>query len=500
MRALTPILVAALLVLPSNALAVAQEIGPRDTDAKPAKGELEDEVVETEHSVTIDGKELAYTARTGRIVLREENGDARASIFFVHYSVASDRADRPITYCFNGGPGSSSVWLHLGAFGPKRVDMGPEGFDHDPPYRLTDNASTLLPLTDLVFIDPVTTGYSRAADGVDDGQFHGVTEDVESVGAFIRLFTTREKAWERPIYLAGESYGTTRASALANHLQERYGLYPSGLVLVSAILNWQTVSFDSGNDLPYALFLPTYAAIAAYHAGTHRDDLEEYLDEVRGFAEHEYTVALTKGDRLSPAERGEIATRLATYTGLSPEWLLRANLRVEIGRFCKELRRAEGLTVGRLDARYVGTDRDDVGERYEYDPSMSAINGAYSMTLNQYVRRDLGFESDLPYEILTGRVHPWHYGPANNEYLNVGEDLRRAMNRNKALRVFVANGYHDLATPFFATEYTFDHLFLPAEVRDNVELHYYRAGHMMYVDRAELRALRGDLEGFFTGR
>jgi len=269
---------------------------------------------------------------------------------------------------------------------------------------------------------------------------------------------------------------------------------------VSAILNWQTARFDEGNDLPYALFLPTYAAIAAHHGKVAVDDLPTFLARARAFASTEYTLALMKGDALTDTERRAVAERLAGFTGLSVEWILRANLRIEIGRFCKELRRDEGLTVGRLDGRYVGTDRDSAGERYEYDPSMSAILGAYSMALNQYVRETLRYENDLPYEILTGRVQPWKYGPANNEYLNVAEDLRRAMNRNKALRVFVANGYHDLATPFFATEYTIDHLHLPAELRGNVQMAYYDAGHMMYVRWADHVKLANDLGAFYAAR
>ena len=486
--------------------AIAQE-ADAPTKASEAKSDepADEEVASQGRVVLADGSAFDYTAHTGRMVLRTEEGEPRASIFYVHYAAtapesATPSATRPLTYCFNGGPGSSSVWLHLGAFGPKRIDMGPEGFDHAPPFALADNAHTLLAHSDLVFVDPVTTGFSRAAKGVDDGEFHGVTEDVESVGAFIRLFTTRAKAWNRPVYLAGESYGTARAAALAHHLQERYGLYPSGLVLVSSILNWQTARFDEGNDLPYALFLPTYAAIAAFHGKVEAGDQTAFLERVRAFASTEYTLALMKGDALTEDERRAIAQKLHEFTGLSIEWLLAANLRIEIGRFCKELRRADGLTVGRLDGRYVGTDRDSAGERNEYDPSMSAILGAYSMALNQYVREELLFENDLPYEILTGRVQPWKYGPANNEYLNVGEDLRRAMNRNKALRVFVANGYHDLATPFFATEYTFDHLQLPAELRGNVQMAYYDAGHMMYVRRADHEKLAGDLGAFYAAR
>jgi len=449
------------------------------------------------------GSELDYVTQTGRMVMRSEGGEDRAAIFFVHYGASTEDGlagdgTRPLTFCFNGGPGSSSVWLHLGGFGPKRIGMGPAGFAMDPPYALSNNPDTLLAFTDLVFVDPVTTGFSRAAEGVNDNDFHGDVRDVESVGAFIRQFTTRLRAWDRPLYLAGESYGTARAAALSHHLQERYGLYPHGLVMVSAILNWQTARFDEGNDLPYALFLPTYAALAADHGQVQVDVLLDFLARARQFAGGEYATALMRGDALTGEERARIASTLAAFTGLSAEWIERANLRIEIGRFCKELRRDEGLTVGRLDGRYVGTDRDDAGERYEYDPSMSAIRGPYSMALNHYLRETLGYASDLPYEIPTGRVQPWQYAQGNNRYMNVADDLRRAMNRNKALRVYVASGYHDLATPFFASEYTFDHLFLPEEQKDNVVMEYFDAGHMMYVKRSEQTKLARGLAAFYA--
>jgi carboxypeptidase C (cathepsin A) len=392
------------------------------------------------------------------------------------------------------------VWLHLGLFGPRRVAMAEEGWAPPPPYRLVDNDQSLLDRTDLVFIDPVTTGYSRAVPGEDAKAFHGVRPDVEAVGEFIRLWVTRNRRWASPKILAGESYGTTRAAALAAHLQERHGMYFNGVVLVSSILNFGTARFDPGNDLPYALYLPTYTATAWYHRRLPADlqarELPAVLAEVRRFAQGDYTLALMQGGRLPEAERREIADRLARYTGLSPEYVLGTDLRIQIFRFVKELLRDRRRTVGRLDSRFTGIDRDAAGEGFDFDPSMAAIRGPFSTLLNDYLRRELGYESDLPYEILTDRVRPWSFEEFENRYLDVAEPLREAIAQNPALQIFVANGYYDLATPFFATEYTFDHLGLDPSLTGNVEMGYYQAGHMMYIHRPSLEQLRADLVRF----
>jgi len=471
-----------------------------EADATKKLSDARWEVVRTQHSVAIEGRELPYTATAGRMKLTDEAGKAKAELFFVAYTQdgQSEPAQRPITFAFNGGPGSSSVWLHMGAFGPRRVKMAAEGWAPPPPYELVENAHSLLDVTDLVFIDPVTTGYSRAVEGEQESQFHGVTPDVEWVGEFIRLYTTREMRWLSPKFLAGESYGTTRAAVLAGHLQERHGMYLNGLVLVSAILNFQTARFDVGNDLPYVLFLPTYAATAWHHKRVSREyqnDLRAFLDEVERFAIAEYMPALARGDALSGAERERTVARLGRYTGLSLEFIERCNLRIEIGRFTKELLRDERRTVGRLDSRFKGIDLDAAGERCEYDPSMSAILGPYTATLNDYVRRTLKYENDLPYEILTGRVQPWKYDQ-ENRYLNVAETLRKAMTRNPFLKVFVASGYYDFATPYFAADYTFQHLGLDASLRGGVSLGYYMAGHMMYIHEGEQARLKRDIAAF----
>lgn len=456
----------------------------------------------TQHAITLDGEELAYTATAGFMPMRSESGELLATIFHIAYTLddVDDPTTRPVMFVFNGGPGSSSVWLHMGSLGPMRVLMTDEGEALPPPARLAENEGTWLKATDLVFIDPVGTGYSRPAEGREQREFSGLSEDAESVGEFIRLWTTRNERWLSPKFLAGESYGTTRAAALARHLQSRHDLYLNGIVLISSILNFQTARFDVGNDLPYALFLPTYTATAWKHGKLPRDlqgDLQRALRESETFALGEYWTALAKGDGLSAAEHDAIARRLARLTGLSEEFVAQSNLRIEIGRFCKELRRDERLTVGRLDSRFTGVDRDAAGERYEYDPSLAAISGPYAAALNDYVRRDLGFESDLPYEILTGRVHPWRWGSESSQgYANVGEDLRRAITQNPHLKVHIANGYYDLATPYFATEYTVSHLGLEARHRANISMSYYESGHMMYIHQPSLVELREHAERF----
>jgi carboxypeptidase C (cathepsin A) len=475
---------------------------------------LSDNLSQTRHSVTVDGRLIHYIATAGTMVLRKEDPEAgekpTAALFFVAYTLDRERgmtedehiAQRPITFSFNGGPGSSSVWLHLGLLGPRRVLMDPEGHPLPPPYKLVDNEYTLLDQTDLVFIDPVTTGFSRAVPGQPDKEFHGFEADISSVGDFIRLYTSRYRRWTSPKYLIGESYGTTRSAGLSGYLQERHGLYLNGIMLISSILNFQTAYFRPGNDLPYSLFLPTYTATAWYHnrldESLQAKPLADVLTEAEAFALGDYTLALMRGDSLPDDERRRIAAELARLIGLSQTFVERANLRVEIHRFVKELLRDERRTVGRLDSRFTSYDRDAAGEYYDFDPSYAVIQGPYTATLNDYVRRELRFESDLPYEILTGRVHPWDYTSHQNQYVNVAETLRQAMTMNPYLRVFVANGYYDLATPYLATHYTFNHLGLEAPLRPNVSMAHYEAGHMMYVQQASLVQLKADLSAFIS--
>jgi len=463
--------------------------------------ELEEKTSVTHHTATIGGERIGYTATAGTLVLETEEGEPRASFFYISYirDGIEDQGRRPLTFSFNGGPGSSSVWLHLGALGPRKVKMTDEGKALPPPYVLENNPQSILDVTDLVFIDPVSTGFSRPAPGVDAGEFHGVKEDVESVGAFVRRWLSDNGRWDSPKYLIGESYGTTRAAGLVSYLQDRHGVYFNGVMLVSSILNFQTARFDVGNDLPYIGFLPTYTATAWYHGQLPEEydgDLEKALADAEELALGDYALALLKGDTLSGAERRAVAERLARLTGLSVEYVEDADLRPVIYRFTKELLRDEGKTVGRLDSRFVGYDRQDVGDTFELDPSYAAIQGPFTATLNEYVRDELGFESALDYEILGGRIERWSRDDWEGRYVNVAEDLRRAMTQNPALRVHVANGYYDLATPYFATRYTFDHMGLPEHLRGNVSMSYYEAGHMMYIRAEELAKLKAMLAEF----
>jgi carboxypeptidase C (cathepsin A) len=480
-----------------------EKTGEKSKDEKKDKKEPEEKVVQTKHTVKIGGQDIKYSATAGTFVLKSEEGTPKASVFYVAYTKddVTDLAKRPVTFTFNGGPGSASIWLHVGAFGPRRVEMGDAGALLGPPYKLVDNEYSMLDVTDLVFIDPVSTGYSRPAPGESPNQFHGIEEDVQSVGEFIRMYATRNKRWTSPKFLAGESYGTTRAAGLSGYLQDRYGMYLNGIMLISTILNFQTAEFDRGNDLPYVLYLPTYTAIAWYHKKLPADlqgDLQKAIAESRAYAVSEYTDILAMGDDLPAAKRTEVAQKLSRLTGLSADYIDRSNLRIEIFRFDKELMRNERRTLGRLDGRFTGIDLDAAGAAPEYDPSMAAIIGPYTATFSDYVRGDLKFESDLPYEFLTGRVRPWNYHPYENRYVNVAETLRSAMNRNPFLQVYVAKGYYDLATPFFAADYTMDHLGLDASLRGHLSGGYYEAGHMMYVHVPSLAKLSKDLKGFIA--
>ncbi len=473
----------------------------------------QDQVVESKHSIVLGGQEIIYTVTTGTIVLKEESqksgelaGESegekpKATVFFIAYTRddVPDKFTRPLTFSFNGGPGSSSVWLHLGVLGPRRVSMGDVGSLLPPPYRLVDNEYSLLAATDLVFIDPVSTGFSRPVAGEKAREFHGIKKDIASVGDFIRLYASRYQRWTSPKFLIGESYGTTRAAGLSGYLQDRHGLFMNGIMLVSSILNFETTEFDPGNDLPYSLILPTYTATAWYHKKLEprlQKDLRVTLDEVEAFALKEYVLALMKGSALSSRDRALLIGRLARYTGLAPDYIDRTDLRINTQRFTKELLRSEHRTIGRLDARFIGIDRDSAGEFHEFDPSLAAITGPYTAALNDYVRRELNYETDLPYEVLNPQVMPWRYDNFENRYVNVAETLRKAITTNPNLRVFVANGYFDLATPYFATQYTFNHLGLDTSLQHNISMAYYEAGHMMYLHQPSLAKLSQDLAEF----
>jgi len=461
-----------------------------------AKDAPEPEAVVTVHEVVVGKEPIAYEATAGTLPLRAGDGKVRARVFHVAYArKGADPKTRPVTFVFNGGPGSSSVWLHLGALGPRRVRLDDEGEPLRPPGKLVDNDESWLDLTDLVFIDPIGTGYSRPAEGVKQSEFSGLREDTDSVADFIRLWTTRNGRWASPKYLAGESYGTTRAASLSGRLQDRYGMYLNGIVLVSAVLNFQTIRYGTGNDLPYALYLPGYAATAWYHGRLEGDELAAILREVEEFALSDYLTALAQGDALPAERRAEIARRVARYTGLSAAFVEASNLRIRLGRFAKELLRDRRRTVGRLDGRYLGIDRDSAGSSYEYDPSMAAIVGPFSAAFKDYVRTELRYESDAPYDVM-GRVGRWRF--PEGRYVEVAETLRRAMTKNRKLKVLVASGYYDLATPYFAADYTVRHLGLDPALRGNVRVRHYEAGHMMYVRKESRRKLKRDVAAFYA--
>lgn len=485
-----------------NAPGPPREGTPGPADARfPAPPAVE-RLSTTQHSIRVNGQTIAYTATAGTLVLRKEDEKPLASVFFVAYTRTDkqDKAAWPVTFTFNGGPGSSSVWLHLGALGPRRVVMGsPEGTQPAPPYHLVDNEDTTLSMSDLVFIDPVTTGFSRHAPGENPAQFHSVEGDLNSVADFIRLYLTRFDRWASPKFIAGESYGTTRAAGLSQLLLDR-GIYLNGITLLSSVLNFETINFAVGNDLPYVLFLPSYTAAAWYHKKLPPDlqgDLQKAIEESRRFALNDYSVALMKGSGLTGQERTRIVQRLATLTGLSPKFVEEANLRVSMSRFAKELLRDQRRTIGRYDSRLIGIDLDAVGERPEYDPSYAAVQGVYTAMFNAYVKAELNYSSDLPYEILTGKVRPWSYGRAENRYLNVAESMRQALTQNPAMHVLVGAGYYDLATPFFAAEYTVDHLDLDPTLRGNVTMYYCDAGHMLYMKKACLDSFHQAMSGMY---
>jgi len=474
---------------------------PAKEDKKEKRCLLGIEPVETEHEVSLRDGKIKYVARAGVLPLKDEFGETEAEIYFTAYerTDVQDRAKRPLTFTFNGGPGSSSIWLHMGAVGPKRVRMQPEGWMPAPPFECEDNVDTWLSDTDLVFIDPVGTGFSRAAKPDLDKKFWSYEGDIQSVGEFIRLYLTRYERWHSPLFLAGESYGTTRAAALSGHLVDK-GIAFNGISLISTALDLSHIVFFPANDLPYQLFVPTYAA-AAWHHGKLADkyqamDLAVFVNEVKAWAQGELTTALMEGDEISEKTKAKVARQLAAYTGLDKEYVLGSNLRVEIFRFCKELLREERRSIGRFDARFKGVEGLAVTERPEFDPSGCAITPPYTSVFNRYVRSELGIETDLPYELLNGKINrSWEWEKA--KLPTTGEILRSAMAKNPFMKVFVSQGYYDLATPLMATEYVFTHMNVDEKLRANISMKNYKGGHMFYLDVASLAEFRKDVGAFY---
>ena len=470
--------------------------------------EVEEQLVTKQGSGKFGRRKVDYTVTAATRVLEREE-DKKAVFFYVSYvEDDADPSERPILFAFNGGPGSSTVWLHLGLFGPQRVELDSEGFRATVPGRLIPNPESLLDRTDVVLVDAVGTGFSTAAPVDKAKEYHHFTKDVEAFSDFIVDYLNQHGRWASPKYLAGESYGTTRGAAIAHKLFVDRGVEFNGLILISSVLNFQTIGLESdtwvfrpGNDLPFMVYLPTYAATAWYHgrlADKHQSrPLRDFLDEVEAFAVGRYWSALAMGDRLDEKERARVRSKLSEYTGLSAEYIDRYDLRVHILRFCNELTRDRRRTVGRLDSRYTGIDRIIDGDNLEADPAADEMTGAYTSCLNELLRVDLGFATDDFYEILSMEAHKaWDYEDFKGHYVDTSERLRDLLSRSRATGVFVANGYYDLATPHFATEYTFNHLGLDPELRDNVRMEYYEAGHMMYAHEQSLKKLASDLREF----
>jgi carboxypeptidase C (cathepsin A) len=451
-------------------------------------------------SATIGGRKVDYTANSGYLDLKNDTGKTVAKVFFTYYQKDGESdARRPLTFAFNGGPGSSSVWLHMGALGPRKVQLKDDGTAPAPPYAIINNEYSWLDRTDIVFIDPVSTGFSRPAPGENPNQFHGFNEDVQSVGAFIRQFLSTFERWGSAKFLAGESYGTTRAAGLSKFLQDNYRIYLNGIFLISPVLNFGSADFTVGNDLPAILHIPSFTAAAWYHkklAPALQADQQKALRESEAFAMGEYATALMKGDALGDSEKDRIAEKVSYYTGLDKAYVLRANLRVDENRFYKELRRKDGLTIGRLDARFTGRDLDDAGEQVSYDPSFSNIDGPFTSAINDYFQKELKVKEDKAYNIF-GNVYPWNYNNVQNQYLNVAESLRDAMTKNPALKLYVGSGYYDFATPYFIANYDIDHLFLRPELRGNVKHYYYQSGHMYYINKPDMMQMKKDVDAFF---
>ncbi len=486
---------------------------PTGGSAKPAAQtpatEPTDDLVTTRHTVKAGRRTLRYTAHTGRIVLREEvyedgaftGHTAKAEVSVTAYTLDGAKpagpGARPVTFAFNGGPGSSSVWLHLGLLGPRRVVMGDAGALLPPPYALADNAQTLLAQSDLVFIDPVSTGYSRAVKGGKTAAYHGYSGDIESVAEVIRLWTSRHERWMSPKFLIGESYGTLRAAALADHLQSRYGMYLNGVILVSAVLDLASLDFEGQrNDRAHAAYLPLYAAVAHFHGKHPGRTVEEVVAEAEAYAARDYPWALSRTGLLTAAERAEVVATVARLAGLAPDYVERAELRIEHQRFFAELLRDQRLTVGRLDARFTGPAANSIAELAEVDPSFDAIVGPYAAAMNHYVRAELGYRSDLHYEQLSPRVHPWSFKEFEGKPVDVSPRLEQAMRSNPHLQVHVAYGIYDGATPPAAAADVFARMRLTAEQRGRIEHRYYPAGHMMYVHEPSRLRQSADLAAF----
>lgn len=470
--------------------------------AKPATEPKAERSV-TKHSLRMGSTAVAYTATVGTFILRNASGEPWARIGYTAYvKDGAEATARPITFAFNGGPGSSSIWLHMGALGPKRVATVNAEFTPPAPYRLVDNEQSLLDVSDLVMIDPVGTGFSSALSPALNKDFWGVDPDIESLSRFIAQFTDEAGRWNSPKYLLGESYGTTRGVAIADYLQTNLGLALNGVVLVSVAMDLESLFLAPGNERPYPFYLPTYTAVAAYHHALPSDpkNLHALLEEARAFALGPYATALLKGDRLSDAELETLVQRMHDLTGLSAAYLRTVRLRVDPDGFRQELLRSRGLTVGRIDARFTGANQSPLAEKAPWDPQGSAVRPAYTAAFMDYLHRDLKFGEGKDYQVMGEFHQSWDFkhkvGRATQQMVNTTPDLTHALLTNPHLRVLVLNGLTDLATPFLATEYTMDHLNLPPAFRDHVVQKYFDSGHMMYLHEPELKQMKGEIADF----
>lgn len=494
------------VALAGSGAALAQDrAGPagKDKPAADAPVDVVPQVVSKRLSGSFGGQRVNYVATMGETIVKNDDGVPEVAVVTTSYVKEPRDPNRPITFLFNGGPGSGSVWLQMGAFGPKRVAIPSDARDDGaPPYPIVDNPGSLLDVTDMVFIDPPGTGFSHLIGKADPKNYYGVTQDAKLVAGVIRRWLNDNGRWDSPKFLGGESYGTTRSVAVANQLMNvtynDVGL--NGIILISTILDFAAGSDAQGNELAYMTNLPSMAATALYHGKAQAASVEQFTDEARQFALGPYAAFLLKGQRATPEERAAILPQLAKYTGLSTSYLERADLRVSPDRFYKELLRDRGLTVGRLDTRYTGKDYDSAGESADNDPSFYGIDASYTAAINSWERQTLGFRTDREYQAIgsVGRDWDWRIGGRDgNSYLNVAPYIGTALRENSGLKVFVAQGYYDFATPFFGAEYSLSRTGIP---QDRVQFHYYHAGHMMYVRDEDRAKLSSDIRAFIRSR
>ncbi len=477
-----------------------------DDEAKDSEKEVpEAKTFVTEHSARIGGKNIEYTVTAGTMLMENDKEEPIALMGYTAYvAKGGNKNDRPVMFAYNGGPGSASVWLHMGILGPQRAVVTDAGFTTNGPYRRVPNDYSIIDEVDLVMIDPVGTGFAKPVGEGKGEDFWGVDQDIKSVSEFIVQYLTENARWASPKYVLGESYGGIRTGGVAYYLLSNHFLALNGVILVSPFMEFATGAAGAGIDLPHILFLPTFAATAHYHAvlDPQPANLQDFLQEVRNFALNEYAPALLLGSSLPDAQRQTVLAKLSQYTGLSEDYWDSANLRIDEGRFTQELMREKGTIVGRIDSRFAGHMINRVGESMDYDPMLSAIGPGYLATFMDYYQIDLEVTDVGNYSVLGG-VSDWDWRHAQPDlggfklpFPNTSIDLTFAMKQNPSMRVLMQQGYYDLATPYLATEYYIEHMDLPDELRDNISLEYYEAGHMMYIHEPSMVKFKEDLAKF----